>query len=215
MYSKDLFHRLPIIGILRGLEKRDTMRCVELFAAEGFTNIEVTMNTPEVSSILKEILQTYGSQLNVGAGTVRDEAELNTALESGAEYIVSPIVNKQVIESCVDKGIPVFPGAYTPTEVYEAWKMGATAVKLFPTATGGISHVKAVRAPLDTIPIIATGGVNSSNLASFFEAGVYGVGMGSQLFNKSAIKNKEWETISQQLKKTLTSYQAWSHTKEE
>jgi len=195
-FSDNLFAEMPVIGIFRGYSLEEVKEILPVYLESGFTNIEVTQNSKGVFTILEWMIQQYGDQLNVGVGTVLEKQDAIRAIALGAQYIVTPIVNKSVIEYCKMKNIPVFPGALTPTEVYYAWKMGAKAVKIFPNSLGSIKYIKALKAPLDQVPLLATGGVGLENIRSFFEAGVFGVGMGSQLFPKSSIRQKQGKELA-------------------
>ena len=208
-FSSDLFQKMPIIGIIRGLSKDAVSDAIRTFAEVGFTTVEVTMNTEGAANLIAEIKDHYNAKLNVGAGTVRSMAELEIALKAGASFVVTPIVNIEVIRECKQKKIPVFPGAFTPTEVYTAWEAGATAVKVFPTVTGGINHIKAIKGPLDHIPLIPTGGINSTNLSQFLNLGVYGVGAGSQLFPKNIIESGDWKKLEETMLSFKQSYEMW------
>ncbi len=208
-FSADHFSKLPIVGIIRGLAEEGVEQLLSIYVEEGFTTLEITMNTANAPEMIKKALNNFGNQLNVGAGTVRTAQELEAALAAGAQFIVTPIVEAAVIEQCLEQSIPVFPGAYTPTEIYHAWRMGATAVKVFPASIGGIEHVKAVKAPLEMVPLLPTGGVNANNLGQFFDLGIYGVGMGSQLFPKALIANKDWEGVRTQLVRVKKAYESW------
>lgn len=194
-FSTKLFQKLPVIGIIRGLEENRILHLVHLYYEEGFTTVEITMNTEGAERIIRQLKERYGSLLNVGAGTVRIVPELDQALKAGATFIVTPIINEGVIKACVAQRIPVFPGAYTPTEVYKAWSLGATAVKIFPAESGGLAYLKALKGPLDMVRMIPTGGVNLDNLKDFLALGVYGVGMGSQLFPRQIVEREDWPAL--------------------
>lgn len=211
-FNHDALQRIPIIGILRGIESVHLMPIVEAYLEAGFTTLEVTMNTKDADALIQTTVKKFGNQLNIGAGTVRTMEELQTALDAGAQFIVTPILSEEVIAFCHAQKIPVFPGAYTPTEVYCAWSLGATAVKIFPATTGGLNHIKALKGPLDHIPMIPTGGVNPNNLAQFFDVGIFGVGMGSQLFPKHLLAERNWHGLKTQLSKTYSAYQSWKNS---
>ena len=211
-FSENLFKQIPIVGILRGISKHLVMPVLSNYFEVGFTTIEITMNTEGATEMISSAVDLFGEQGNIGAGTVRDLRELELALEAGAQFIVTPILDKAVIEACAQRNVPIFPGAYTPTEVYTAWKLGATAVKVFPAATGGFSHIKAIKAPLEMIPIIPTGGVNTENLSQFFNLGIYGVGMGSQLFPSQLIAEQKWEALKEQLLRVKSAFDDWKET---
>src|SRR3712207_2756512 len=136
-FSWELYHKLPIIGILRNTSAKLIKQILTVYRDAGFTNIEITMETPQAKELIKEAITSFGSSLNIGAGTVCTENQLNAALEAGACFIVTPIVNKGVIERCVLQKVPIFPGAFTPTEIFLAWSAGATMVKIFPASLLG------------------------------------------------------------------------------
>jgi len=210
-FSQEIFEALPIVGIIRGIDKRKAEKVFLLYEKVGFSTIEITMNTAGAPAMIKQLIENFGGKLNIGAGTVRTLEELNQALQAGAQFIVTPIVDKEVINNCVAKSIPIFVGAYTPTEIFQAWKWGATAVKVFPSITGGITHIKAVKAPLEMIPLIPTGGVTADNIAQYFDLGIQGVGMGGQLFPKVIIEQENWEGLENQLQKVKQAYLQWKN----
>lgn len=149
------------------------------------------MNTPDVARIIVELNRQF-PDLNVGAGTVCTPKELTVALDAGASFIVTPILEEEVIATCVKIGVPVFPGAYTPTEIFKAWQLGASAVKVFPAGGLGVKYIKDLSGPLPQIKLVPTGGVSLSNIRTFFEAGVTGVGMGSSLLDKQLIASGDF-----------------------
>lgn len=212
-FSAILFEQMPVIGILRNVEADDVKQLLPIYWEEGLTNIEITMNTYGAVQMIRDGVKAFKGKLNVGAGTVRTLEELESALTAGAQFIVTPVVNPEVIEACYERSIPVFPGAFTPTEVFWAWELGATAVKIFPAEFGGISYVKSLMGPLDNVPMIPTGGVSAENISAFFEAGVYGVGIGSHLFPKAAIATKDWDAIRKAFQNLVSAYKSISKIK--
>ncbi|WP_299184102.1 bifunctional 4-hydroxy-2-oxoglutarate aldolase/2-dehydro-3-deoxy-phosphogluconate aldolase [uncultured Aquimarina sp.] len=199
-FSWDLYNMAPIVGIVRGLSLSKVKKIAKVYAEADFFTIEVTMNTPNALKII-EMLRNDFSNLNVGAGTVCTVTDLQNALNAGAQFIVTPIIDEEVINICVSKEIPIFPGAYTPSEIYKAWSLGASAVKIFPATQLGTRYIKDVLSPLDTIKLLPTGGVNENNIASFFEVGAVGVGMGSSLLNKDLIDSDDFEGLLNHFKK--------------
>lgn len=208
-FSIQRFKEFPIIGILRGIASERAAQVFKICREEGVTTLEITMNTPGAAAMIQAAALEFSTELNIGAGTVRTLHELDTALNAGAQFIVTPIVNPDVIKSCVAQQIPVFPGAYTPTEIFTAWQLGATAVKIFPATTGGLAHLKAIQAPLEMIPLIPTGGVTPENLAAFLDAGVYGIGMGSQLFPEKIIAQENWAQLRLQIRQVKQAFEHW------
>lgn len=208
LFSWESYKKAPIVGIIRGQSLEVTLAIAKVYIAAGFYTIEVTMNTPNVEKIIAT-LRTNFPELNVGAGTVCNMLELEKALNAGSQFIVTPIIDEEVIKTCVAKKIPVFPGAYTPTEIYKAWSLGASAVKVFPASQLGVQYIKDVSGPLDQIKLLPTGGVSKENIKSFFEAGVVGAGMGSSLLNKKMIAEKDFEGLKDHflaIKKEITAF---------
>ena len=199
-FSETLFQEIPIVGILRGYPLEKTLNIVEAYYQAGFRTIEITMNTPQVGIILKTLVKEYGGRLNIGVGTVCNAADLEIALKAGAQFIVSPIVDIDLIKKCKALNIPIFPGAYTPTEIYQAWTAGARMVKLFPANDLGPAYVKNVLTPLDQIEIMPTGGVNLENMAAYKIAGAKAFGLGGLLFDKTLIEAEDWVGLTTKLK---------------
>ena len=194
VFSWERYHTTPVVGIVRGLGIDTVRQIVEAYIAAKFYTIEITMNTPNVAEIIAALRLNY-PDLNVGAGTVCNMADLDKAIAAGAQFIVTPIIDEEVIKKCVATQIPIFPGAYTPSEIYRAWSLGASAVKVFPATQLGPKYIKDVLAPLNQIKLMPTGGVSKENIKSFFEAGVVGAGMGSSLFDKQMIKSNDFEAL--------------------
>lgn len=193
-FSWSNFYKTPVVGIVRGLEIDMVKKIAFAYEEASFFTIEITMNTPDVARIIRELRVDF-PKLNVGAGTVCDLEELEVAIDAGAQFIVTPIIDAAVIEKCVTSNIPVFPGAYTPTEIYKAWSLGASAVKVFPATQLGPQYMKDVLAPLNDIKLVPTGGVSLDNINSFFSAGVVGVGMGSSLIDKSMLSSNDFNGL--------------------
>ncbi len=207
-FSWDLFNEAPIIGIVRGLSKETTLNIAKTFLDSQLYTLEVTMNTEGATELINNLRNNF-PKLNIGAGTVCTMVECHRALTAGAQFIVTPIINEEVITYCVSKNIPIFPGAYTPTEIYKAWSLGASAVKVFPATQLGPKYIKDVLAPLNDIKLLPTGGVSKENISSFFEAGAKGVGMGSSLLNKEYIATKNFtdlKTHFQLIKQQIQEY---------
>ena len=190
-FSWELYYKAPIVGIVRSLPSKTVKKIAEAYLEAGLHTIEITMNTEGAAKIIRD-LRTSFPNLNVGAGTVCNMDDLTKALDAGSQFIVTPIIVEEVIKKCVAKGVPVFPGAYTPSEIYKAWSLGASAVKIFPATQLGPQYIKDVLAPLNTIKLLPTGGVSKENIKAFFEAGAIGAGMGSSLLNKKHIQEEDF-----------------------
>ena len=174
----------------------------------GLCNIEITMNTAGAAEQIQLVRNLAGSEVNVGAGTVCTLAALDNALAAGAGFIVTPVVVEEVIRECVKRGVPVFPGALTPTEVHRAWQLGATMVKLFPADCFGPSYIKMIKAPLNEVRIMPTGGISTDNIAEFRRAGAEAFGLGSPLFNSEQVAAGNWDWIQSQTERYIAAYHA-------
>ncbi|MBS1112126.1 MAG: 2-dehydro-3-deoxyphosphogluconate aldolase, partial [Nitrospirae bacterium] len=126
------FRELPILGILRGITSESVKPLTETVVSSGLKTIEITMNTPDAPALIRQMSDAAGDRLTIGAGTVLSLKVLHSALDAGATFIVMPVLVPDVMEYCVKNSIPVFPGALTPQEIYNAWNAGATMVKVFP-----------------------------------------------------------------------------------
>src|SRR5699024_5077926 len=154
---------------------------VEALLSGGINNIELTYGKINPNSIIKEIKDRFTNDIHIGAGTVLTVEQAVSSIESGAEFIFSPIMNKDVIEETVRRNKLSIPGCYTATEMYEATKAGAQCVKLFPATSLGPNFIKDVKAPMPFLNIIPTGGINEGNISEYLKAGATAVGLGSSL----------------------------------
>ena len=174
----------PVVAIVRR-PKVDPVRCVENLFEAGIRLVEVTMDTPGATEILASMRSGIPSNALLGAGTVTDIARAQAALAAGASFLVTPNLNLDVIRFARDHGLPIMPGAMTPTEIFNAAAAGADYVKVFPASALGPAYFRELRGPFAEIPLIATGGVNLENAHEFFRFGVDAVGLGSSLIPKS------------------------------
>ncbi|KQS28265.1 bifunctional 4-hydroxy-2-oxoglutarate aldolase/2-dehydro-3-deoxy-phosphogluconate aldolase [Dyadobacter sp. Leaf189] len=194
-FSFPLFEKAPLVGIIRNVDLEDIKQILPIYREAGLTTVEITMNTPGAADIIRYAVENEAAGLNIGAGTVCTKDDLKSALKAGAQFIVTPVISKKVIKSCVKKGVPVFPGAFTPTEIYNAWSLGATMVKIYPATSLGPEYIKDLKAPMNQLKLLPTGGVGLDNMVAFMKAGANGLGIGGQLFDKKLIQNKDWEGL--------------------
>ncbi|NJK85155.1 MAG: bifunctional 4-hydroxy-2-oxoglutarate aldolase/2-dehydro-3-deoxy-phosphogluconate aldolase [Bacteroidales bacterium] len=203
------FEKVPIMGILRGIEEKHIEKLAETIVSVGLRSVEITMNTNHAPLLIKILKNLTKKKLWIGAGTVLKIKQLYEALEAGAEYIVTPVVNEEVIQYCKNNNIPVFPGAYTPTEIYNAWQMGATMVKVFPASLGGPSYFKELKGPFNDIKLMAVGGVTKNNLTDFFENGASAIAFGGSIFNLNAIRNNDFAKVYSGIDELIQAYVHW------
>ena len=194
-FSYPLFNKMPIVGIMRNVNPEHTETIAEIYWESGLTCLEITMNSPGAEKSIARLVDLYQGKLNIGAGTVCSMDDLEKAIAAKAQFIVTPVINEEVIKACVVLNVPVFPGAYTPSEIYKAWSLGAAMIKLFPAGDLKPSYVKEILAPLNQVNLMPTGGITLDNFAAYLAHGAKGVGIGSQLFPKAVIENKDWDSL--------------------
>lgn len=185
-FNVSLFDNRPAIAIIRHLTLSQVKVFMPHFVATGFTTIEVTMNTNEKAEIIAFLLESY-PELNVGVGSVCSEDDAQWATEHGCHFLVTPVMIPEVITFAKSKNTVIFPGAFTPTEIFTAQELGAFAVKVFPAKTLGPDYIKQLKAPMNHLKLVPTGGVDTSNIEMYLNAGAYGVGIGSALLNSSLL----------------------------
>ena len=197
-----------IIAIIRGFAPDVCLRLAEAYAKGGIRLVEVTFaqkapdTWKDTASAIRAIKERFGAEMKVGAGTVLTEDQLAMCEQAGGEYMITPNVKPALIRECVRRGLVAMPGAFTPSEVVDAWEAGASFVKVFPVGSLGPGYIKAIRAPLSHIPLLAVGGISPDNVADYIKAGCVGAGVGGTLTNKEWIADGEWgkiEKVARQL----------------
>lgn len=178
-----------IVAIIRATSGDQLVNVARALYEGGIDVIEVTFTVPNVLEIIAAVRKDLGKKILLGAGTVLDPETCRAALLAGAEFIVSPSLNLDVIKLCKRYTKLVMPGVFTPTEVVTAWEAGADIVKLFPADCVGPNYLKALRGPLPQVRILPTGGVDLKTLPDFLKAGACAVGLGSQLVEKAAVES--------------------------
>lgn len=170
-----------VVAIGRGLPADRVERIAEGLVGGGIRAFEITLNSPDALDAIAALADRWAGRLLVGAGTVLDVDEAERAADAGARFIVSPHTDPALIDWAVSRGLPVLPGAFSPTEILVAWNAGASAVKLFPASVAGPVFVREFRGPFRDIPLVATGGVTLESAPAFLAAGAVAVGVGSWL----------------------------------
>ena len=183
-----------VIAILRGVQRDDAVAVADAVVDAGVTALEVTADTPNAMSSIEAIADRVDDAV-VGAGTVLDAETARAAQLAGAEFLVTPTVNRDVIRTANRYGTPIAVGAYTPTEALDAFEAGADLVKVFPAKTGGPAHVAAIGGPLPQVPLVPTGGVGAENAGEYVRAGAVAVGVGSGIVDDGAIADGDFDAI--------------------
>jgi 2-dehydro-3-deoxyphosphogluconate aldolase/(4S)-4-hydroxy-2-oxoglutarate aldolase len=170
-----------VVAVLRATHASEYAPIIEALHLGGVVSIELTLSTPGVWDELPRLQESFGDALEIGIGTVTAAAEAEIALDLGAAYVVTPVTAPDVITACVRRGVPVYPGGLTPTELHTGWKLGATAVKVFPASTVSAGYVSQLRGPFPDIQVIPSGGVNIDDVPGWIRAGALAVSLGGPL----------------------------------
>jgi len=197
------FKKKPLMGILRGVGLEQIEPLIEAIISSGLETIEIAMNTQGAVQLIRKAKKISQKRLTLGAGTVLDMHSLKSALDSGATFIVMPVLAEDVLAYCVKNKIPVFPGALTPQEIYQAWKEGATMVKVFPAKFFGPEYFKEIKGPFNDIELLACAGVTPQNIREYFACGADAVAFGASVFKKDWLENKDYQSITSAIKAYL------------
>jgi 2-dehydro-3-deoxyphosphogluconate aldolase/(4S)-4-hydroxy-2-oxoglutarate aldolase len=190
---------VPVIRVASAAEAFEVAKAIH---EGGISVIEVTMSVAGALDVMKEVTQKFGRKVLLGAGTILDPETARAALLSGAQFIVTPTLNPDVIKMCKRYSAVIIPGALTPTEILTAWEAGADLVKVFPIAqVGGPAYIRALRGPLPHIPLVPTGGVNLQNAGEFIKAGCAAIAAGGELVDKKAVAEKKFSVIAENAQK--------------
>lgn len=194
--KKDLLLDSGVIGVVRAESSEKLLKVARAIKKGGVSCIEIAMTTPNALSVIEEVSEGLDEVL-IGAGTVLDAETARLAILAGAEYLVSPTTNLGMIEMARRYDKLVAPGAFTPTEVMEAWEAGADIVKIFPASRLGPKFISDVKAPLPQVSLMPTGGVSKENAVDFISAGADVVCVGSALLDKEAMANENYDALTQ------------------
>lgn len=170
-----------VVAVLRAGHASEYPPIIEALHLGGVLSIELTLSTPGVWDELPRLLERFGDTLEIGVGTVTTADDAETALDLGAAYIVTPVTDPDIITTCIRRDVAVFPGGLTPTELHTGWKLGATAVKVFPASTVGAGYVSQLRGPFPDIQVIPSGGVDIDDVPAWIRAGALAVSLGGPL----------------------------------
>jgi 2-dehydro-3-deoxyphosphogalactonate aldolase len=173
---------LPLIAILRGIRPEEAVAHAKALLCAGFDSLEIPLNSPDWARSIRSVVAAVGPGVLVGGGTVLREAEVDALAEAGARLVVTPNTRAALIRHAVQRGMLVAAGFATASEAFEALDAGAQALKLFPATTYGPGHVKALRAVLPPVPLLAVGGITPANLGEYLRAGCTGAGLGGDLY---------------------------------
>jgi 2-dehydro-3-deoxyphosphogluconate aldolase/(4S)-4-hydroxy-2-oxoglutarate aldolase len=212
MEKKEVVHRMyaeGVIPVVRVANAAEAMETADALKKGGLSLIEITMTVEGALDVMKELARKYRDEIILGAGTILDAETGRQALLAGAKFVVSPVLDLELIKLCRRYGATVMPGAMTPTEILAAWSAGADLVKVFPCGQlGGAEYLKAVKGPLPQVQLVPTGGVNLQNAAAFIKAGAAALGVGGELVDKKAVAAKNFAVIEENARAYLAAVKA-------
>ncbi|MFC1594367.1 bifunctional 4-hydroxy-2-oxoglutarate aldolase/2-dehydro-3-deoxy-phosphogluconate aldolase [Candidatus Omnitrophota bacterium] len=206
--DKKYFMQLPLMGILRGISSDAVAPLTEAVISSGLKHIEITMNTAGAPELIQQMVTVAAGRLTVGAGTVLSVDDVKRALDAGATFIVSPTLIPEVIDYCTTHAIAVFPGAFTPQEIFAAWKAGATMVKVFPVKFFGPAYFKEIKGPFNNIKLLACGGVSAETIGQYFASGASAVAFGASVFKKELLDANNVAPIKKDITALIEAYRA-------
>lgn len=185
-----------VVAVLRADRPDALVQVAQAIGRGGIGAVEITMTTPGALDVIGECANRLGDDILLGAGTVLDPETARAAILAGAEYIVTPTLNPDVITLCRRYDKVIIPGALTPTEILTAWECGGDIVKVFPATAVGPRYFKDVKAPLPQIDLMPTGGVDLDNAGDFIQAGACAVAVGGNLVDKAAVAAGKWHVLT-------------------
>ncbi len=200
MSKEECIERLIITGviaIMRAKTSDQLLKAADAIKAGGVNAIEVTMTTPNALEVISKAVERYGSDVMFGVGSVLDPESARVAILAGAQFVVCPTLDVKTIKLCMRYSVPVMPGAFTPSEILEAWETGADIVKVFPASVGGPSYIRAIKAPLPQVKLMPVGGVNLTTTSDFIRAGCEVVAVGSALVDQNLLDEQKFDTITE------------------
>ena len=185
------------VAVIRLADASKLVKVAEAIYKGGVSAIEITMTVPDAINVIKSACKEIGSYMNVGVGSVLDPETAQKAIDAGANYVVSPIFKKEIIETAHANGVPAMTGAFTPTEIQTAYEAGADLVKVFPADVLGMAFFKGILAPMPHLKLMPTGGVSLTNAGDWLKAGACAVGVGSALLDKKAIETGNYKVLTE------------------
>lgn len=196
-----------IVSVLRADDANAYETVIDVLASAGIKSIELTLTTPGTLEVLPHLLRRVGDGVEIGVGTVTSVSEAEQALDAGADYLVTPVTNVDIIATAVAAGRPIFPGALTPTEVHAAWTAGATAVKIFPAETVGAKYGGHLRGPFPELKFMPSGGVRLEDVEAWMKNGALAVSLGGPLIG-DALRGGSLEALASRAKAVIEAVSA-------
>jgi 2-dehydro-3-deoxyphosphogluconate aldolase/(4S)-4-hydroxy-2-oxoglutarate aldolase len=195
-----------VFAVIRIDDPNKLFHVVEAVTLGGIKNIELTLTVPGAIELIKKLINKFPSDIIIGAGTVVNYSSAVDVIDAGAKFVVSPVFNLDVLNICHKHNVLYFPGCFTPTEIYTAWKAGAHIIKVFPATSLGPNYFKDLSGPFPNIKLMPTGGVTIDNVGEWVRAGAVAVGIGSDLLDKKAIAEERYQVLTDRAKKITSNF---------
>jgi 2-dehydro-3-deoxyphosphogluconate aldolase/(4S)-4-hydroxy-2-oxoglutarate aldolase len=196
------------VAVIRLSDSTKLIKVCEAIFMGGVKSIEITMTVPNAIDVIKEAVKQLGDHMLIGVGTVLTPEIAQRAIDAGANYVVSPIFKKEIIEVAHKNGVPALPGCFTPTEIQTAFEAGADIIKIFPADVLGMAFFKGILAPMPQLKLMPTGGVTLTNAGDWIKAGACAVGVGTALLDKKAIENENYNLLTDNARLIMSSIEA-------
>jgi 2-dehydro-3-deoxyphosphogluconate aldolase / (4S)-4-hydroxy-2-oxoglutarate aldolase len=209
----DLVQENGAVAVIRMKDPDKLLKLAEAIYAGGLKSFEITLTVPNAFALIEKASKEFGNIMLIGVGSVTNPEQAQRAIDSGAKYVVSPILKKEVIEISHKNNVPAMPGCFTPTEAQTAWEMGADIIKVFPADVLGMPFFKAVLAPLPHLKMMPTGGVTLTNAGEWLKAGACAVGVGGALLDAKAIAENNFSVITENAKTLMASINNYRNSK--
>jgi 2-dehydro-3-deoxyphosphogluconate aldolase/(4S)-4-hydroxy-2-oxoglutarate aldolase len=201
----DVIMSSKVIAVVRMSDTNKLFKVTEAIKQGGVKAIEITMTTPSAPEIIASMAEKKSADVLIGAGTVLDPETAAQVIHAGADFVVSPVTNFEMIRVCRRYDTFVAPGAFSPTEILAAWEKGADVVKVFPATSVGPKYFKDIKGPLPQVRLMPTGGVSIENAREFIANGACCVAIGTALLDKKAIEAENWDVLTQKAKALIES----------
>jgi len=201
---KDILNR-KAVAVIRVQEAEKLRKVIEAVYKGGVSAAEITLTVPNAINLIEKMTEQVSGSIIIGVGSVLNASQAEDAIKAGAKYVVSPVFKKEIIDVAHKYGIPAMPGCFTPTEIQNAFEYGADIVKVFPADILGMEFFKAILAPMPHLKLMPTGGVTLTNAGDWFKAGACAVGLGSALLDKEAVKNENYDKLTQNAMQIMSS----------
>ena len=195
-----------VVAVIRMNDPKKLSKVIEAIRLGGVKCIEITMSVPGAVDIIRTLSSTLPTDVLLGAGTVTSAKNAEDVIAAGAKFVVSPILNFDVINVCKKHAVACMPGCYTPTEIFAAWNAGADVCKVFPATSLGPKYFKDLSGPFPHIKLMPTGGVTIDNVGEWIAAGAVAVGIGSDLLDKKAIEEERYDVLTERAAKMYANF---------